>query len=250
MTSKTPFHLSDKTILIVGASSGIGRAVACVSARMEAQIVACGRDIGRLESLLDTLGRDKHTYFAGDLTEQVNIENLVEEVPRLDGVVLSAGKGLTLPFQFSTTIKFEEIFKINFYSQIELLRLLVKKKKLKPNSSVVIVCSIGGVKKFSIGSSVYGASKAALNAMVKVCAIELASKKIRVNGVCPGMVTTPLIDRGTLTKEQFQADMELYPLKRYGCPEDVAYGIVYLLSDASSWVTGHSLVIDGGITAK
>ena len=83
---------------------------------------------------------------------------------------------------------------------------------------------------------------------MKFCAKELAPKGIRVNSVNPGMTNTKLIQRGTLSEEQFKADMEQYPLKRYGEPEDIANGIVYLLSNASSWVTGHGLVIDGGIS--
>ena len=86
--------------------------------------------------------------------------------------------------------------------------------------------------------------------MVHFTAVELAGKKVRVNGICPGMVNTPLIKKGTLSSEQLQADMENYPLKRYGEPEDIAFGAIYLLSDASSWVTGTSLIIDGGVTAK
>ena len=133
---------------------------------------------------------------------------------------------------------------------MELLRLLVKKKKLNQNSSVVIIVSVGGTHIHSVGNSIYGASKSALQSMVNFTAMELAPKKIRVNGICPGMVNTPLIRRGTLTEEQFLTDMEKYPLKRYGEPQDIAYGAMYLLSNASSWVTGTSLIIDGGVTAK
>ena len=124
----------------------------------------------------------------------------------------------------------------------------MKKKKLAKGASVVIVASIGGVGVFSVGNAIYGASKAALTSTMKFCAKELAPKKIRVNSVNPGMTNTKLINRGTLTEEQFNADMERYPLKRYGEPEDIAHGIVYLLSDASSWVTGQALVIDGGVS--
>ena len=114
----------------------------------------------------------------------------------------------------------------------------------------MFIVSIGGVKRFSVGNSIYGASKAALQSMVNFTSQELASKKIRVNSICPGMVETPLIRGGTLTEEQLKEDMDKYPLKRYGKPEDIAYASIYLLSEASSWLTGQSIVIDGGVTAK
>ena len=125
---------------------------------------------------------------------------------------------------------------------------LVKKKLLVKQSSVVFVSSIGGIERFSLGNGVYGASKAAIHSMMKTCAKELAPKKIRVNSVNPGMVKTHLIEDLAISPEQLAADMQNYPLKRFGEPEDIAYGIIYLLSDASSWVTGHALVIDGGVT--
>jgi len=245
-----PFSLEGKTILVTGASSGIGRSVAVECSRLGAKIIACGRNAERLQDTLSNLSGDGHSIFEGDLLEQDVIERMVKEVPELDGVVLSAGRGLTLPFQFCTRDKFDEIFNINFFSPVELLRLLTRKKKLAHGCSVVIIVSIGGTRRFSVGNSIYGAAKAALNSMVHFCAQELASRKIRVNGICPGMVNTPLIQKGTLSEEQLKEDMDKYPLKRYGEPEDIAYGAVYLLSEASSWVTGHSLVIDGGITAK
>lgn len=248
--SYNPFSLEGKTILITGASSGIGQATAVECSKMGAKVIACGRNKERLDQTLSLLERDGHSSFEGDLQDQEVIERLVKEVPSLDGVVLSAGKGLTLPFQFCTRDKFDDIFNINFFSPVELLRLLTKKKKFNSNSSVVIIVSIGGTHIHSVGNSIYGAAKSALHSMVNFTALELAPKKIRVNGICPGMVNTPLIQRGTLSTEQIQADIERYPLKRYGEPSDIAHGAIYLLSDASSWVTGTSLIIDGGVTAK
>lgn len=245
-----PFSLEGKTILVTGASSGIGQATAIECSKMGASVVLCGRNVERLNETKALLVGENHMIFDGDLSQEDVIGSLVASVPQLDGVVLSAGKGMTLPFQFSTREKFDEIFNINFFSPIEVLRLLIKKKKLNQNSSVVFIVSIGGTQCFSVGNSVYGASKAALQAMVNFCAQELASKKVRVNGICPGMVETPLIRRGTLTDEQLKEDMDKYPLKRYGYPEDIAYGSIYLLSAASSWITGQSIVIDGGITSK
>ena len=248
--SYNPFSLEGKTILVTGASSGIGQASAIEASKLGANVIVCGRNKERLEQTLNMLEGDNNSCFEGDLLEQDVVERLVKEVPVLDGVVLSAGKGLTLPFPFCTREKFDDIFNINFFSPVELLRLLTKKKKLNQNSSVVIIVSIGGTHVHSVGNSIYGASKSALQSIVNFAAMELAPKKIRVNGICPGMVNTPLIRRGTLTEEQLQADMDRYPLKRYGEPQDIAFGAIYLLSDASSWVTGSSLIIDGGVTAK
>ena len=248
--SYNPFSLTGKTVLVTGASSGIGRASAIEISRLGAKVIMCGRDHERLMQTRQSLEGEGHSAFEGDLLEQTTIDRLVEEVPALDGIVLSAGKGLTLPFQFCDREKFDDIFNINFFSPLELLRQLFKKKKLHPGASVVMIASIAGTGRRSVGNAVYGSAKAALQTMVRYTALELAPKKIRVNGVCPGMVNTPFIHSGALTEEQLEQDRASYPLKRYGEPEDIAHGVAYLLSDASSWVTGTSLVIDGGITAK
>jgi NAD(P)-dependent dehydrogenase (short-subunit alcohol dehydrogenase family) len=245
-----PFSLEGKTILVTGASSGIGRQTAIECSKMGAKVIVCGRNQERLNETLSSMEGKGHVLFTGDLLEEGVINQLVLEIPNVDGAVLAAGRGLTLPFQFSTREKFDEIFNINFFSNVELLRMLAKKKKINANGSVVVIVSIGGTKKFAPGNGIYGAAKAALNSMVHFAAIELAPKKVRVNGICPGMIDTPLIHRGTISDEQLKLDAENYPLKRYGKPEDVAMGAVYLRSEASSWVTGHSLVIDGGMTAK
>ncbi len=183
-----------------------------------------------------------------DLTQQDQLEHLLEQLPLVDGVVLCAGQGTVVPFKMADRKRIDPIFEINYFAPVELLRMLLKKKKLANGASVVFVSSIGGIDSITIGNSIYGASKAALNSAMRFCALELAPKQIRVNSVCPGMVNTKLIKGGAVSEEQHQADMQKYPLKRYGEPEDIANGIIYLLSDAASWVTGHSLVIDGGYT--
>ena len=246
--SYNPFTLAGKTILVSGASSGIGKAIAIECSKMGANVILTARNKERLEETLSQCEEGK--IVPANLVEQEDIENLVNSVPTLDGVVLCAGKGLTLPFNYATRDKFDSIFDINFFSTIETLRLLSKKKKLNKGCSVVFIVSIGGTYRFTVGNSIYGASKAALRSMIHFCSQELSSKLIRVNGIYPGMVETPLIHKGTLTEEQLKEDMSHYPLKRYGKPEEIAYGAIYLLSDASAWVTGQDLVIDGGITAR
>jgi NAD(P)-dependent dehydrogenase (short-subunit alcohol dehydrogenase family) len=128
--------------------------------------------------------------------------------------------------------------------------MLVKKKLLQKYASVVMLASIDGIQTYSGGNSIYGASKSALNAFMRFAAKELAIRKIRVNSICPAMVETPLIHGEIISDAQLLEDKKRYPLGRYGKPEDIAYAAIYLLSDAASWVTGQSLVLDGGISMK
>lgn len=242
-----PFSLDGKTILVTGASSGIGQTTAISCAKMGANVVITGRDQGRLQTTADLSGKSV-TQMVADLTVQADMENLLAALPPLDGAVLCAGNSTTLPLQFGSREKFDEMFDVNFFAPVELLRLMYKKKILQKGSSVVLLASIGGTHSFMPGNGVYGASKAALNSVMKYAAREYASRKIRVNSICPGMVDTPLIHRGTITEEQLAEDAKRYPLGRYGKPEDIANGAIYLLSDASSWLTGHDLVIDGGFS--
>lgn len=247
-TNYNPFSIQGKTILVTGASSGIGRETAVQCSKMGAKVIITARNEVRLDETLSQMSGDGHKVVLAKLTVQDQMENLVNQAYELDGVVLCAGRAMTSPFMFNSREKYDDVFDVNFFAPVELLRLLLKKKKINKNSSVVFVSSIGGVFGYSLGNSIYGATKAAIHSTMKFCAKELASKGVRVNSVNPGMVNTPLIGSGSISEEQYKADMERYPLKRYGEPQDIAFGIIYLLSDASSWVTGHSLVIDGGIT--
>jgi len=248
MTGFNPFSLEGRTILVTGASSGIGRRTAIDCSRMGARVIITGRNKERLDEVMGQMEGTGNLAVIADLTQQDQLEHLLEQLPLVDGVVLCAGQGTVVPFKMADRKKIDPIFEINYFAPVELLRMLLKKKKLANGASVVFVSSIGGIDSITIGNSIYGASKAALNSAMRFCALELSPKKIRVNSVCPGMVNTKLIKGGAVSEEQHQADMQKYPLKRYGEPEDIANGIIYLLSDAASWVTGHSLVIDGGYT--
>lgn len=247
-TNYNPFSLEGKTILVTGASSGLGQATAIACARMGANMVITGRNAERLQETFNQIYAPSKVQTLADITVKDDLERLVASLPPLDGAVLCAGNSTTLPLQFGTREKFDEMFEVNFFAPIELLRLMYKKKVLQKRASVVIIASIGGTHSFMPGNGVYGASKAALNSVMKYAAREYASRKIRVNSICPGMVDTPLIHRGTITEEQLAEDAKRYPLGRYGHPEDIANGALYLLSDASSWLTGHDLVIDGGFS--
>lgn len=253
MTLFNPYNLEGKTILVTGASSGIGKSTAINASKLGATVIITARDKERLQQtfeLLEGHGDRGHQQIIADLTDEEQLNNLLSVVPTLNGLVLCAGKGLTLPIQFATRDKFDDIFNVNFFAPVELMRMLYKKKKLDKESSIVLLASLGGTQIFSGGNGIYGASKSALNAVMKFAAKEFASRKIRVNSICPGMVDTPLIHRGTVSDEQLLEDQKRYPLGRYGQPEDIAFAAIYLLSDAASWMTGQSIVLDGGVSIK
>ena len=178
MEYNNPFSLQGKTILVTGASSGIGQATAVACAQMGADVVITGRDAERLQATADLMGEAKGQIVA-DLIVQEDVDKLVAALPPLDGAVLCAGNSTTLPLQFGTREKFDDMFDVNFFAPVELLRLMYKKKVLQKGASVVLIASIGGTHSFMPGNGVYGASKAALNSVMKYAAREYASRKVR-----------------------------------------------------------------------
>lgn len=243
-----PFSLGGKTILVTGASSGIGRSIAIEASKLGATLIIAGRDKERLNETYASLIGDNHLQFIADLNKSEAVDNLVDSLPSINGVVLALGVGDCLPFQFVKKERLYRIFETNFFTPVILIQKLLKGKKVRKNSSIVFLSSIDGPVTVHIGNSMYAASKGAVSAMVRGMAVDLASKEIRVNALLPGMIETPFIHCGDITEEQLQEDKKLYPLKRYGKPEEIAYAAIYLLSDASSFTTGANLVIDGGFT--
>ena len=235
---------------MTGASSGIGQATAVECSKMGAVVAITGRSAERLETTFNLLQGDAHMQYRADLMSENDIDSLADQLPELDGCVHCAGisKGVR-PISFYKADEMETLFRTNTIAAALLTKSLLKKKKLKRSSSIVFVSSIEGNFKTSIGNGTYGMTKAAISAYARTAALELAPKGIRCNIISPGMVVTPMTAPiGEITEEQLKADMERYPLKRYGDPKDIAWGIIYLLSDASCWVTGSILKIDGGIT--
>lgn len=245
-----PFSLTGKNILITGASSGIGKKTALVTAGMGAKLHISGRNADRLTVTLNELEGEGHTIQSADLNNVQDIDTLVQSLSALDGVVLSSGITKTLPFKFINAADLDNIMQTNFSAPVLLLSKLIKFKKLNKGCSIVFVSSIGGNFIGAKGNAMYSASKGAINAIQKVLTLELAPQKIRVNNVSPGMVRTEMWENSTtFTVEQIEEDAKKYPLG-YGETSDVANAIVYLLSDASKWVTGISLVLDGGFSVQ
>ena len=252
MNNYNPFSLKGKTILVTGASSGIGAATAIECSKMGASVIITGRDETRLEETLQALAPNEmaHNMIVADLTKDEDLENLVQSLPLLDGCVNNAGVVGLVPTSFLSVEKIVRMQQINLNVPMLLTKLLVKKKKLKNPSSIVFTSSVAGVYRVSMGNAIYATTKCGIDAFMRTSALELAAKGIRCNSVNPAMVETRILNRGQLTPEQYELDKQRYPLKRYGKPEDVAWGIIYLLSDASSWVTGTALKLDGGMTLE
>lgn len=246
--TNNPFSLNGKTIFVTGASSGIGKAIAIECSKMGAQLIVTGRNEQRLNETSLLLEKGNHLAITADLTDDEEINNLLDKLSFLDGIVHCAGIADPVPYQFINKEKIKKIFEINFFSPALLTQTLLKKKVIKKNASVVFISSISGTYCSYAGGSMYGSTKGAINGLIKGMAIDLAGKRIRVNSICPAMIETDILNDGRISKEQLDEDKQKYPLKRYGKPEEVAYAAIYLLSDASAWVTGSNLLIDGGYT--
>lgn len=243
-----PFSLEGKTILVTGASSGIGRAVAIECSKMGAIVFLSARNDARLRETLDALEGDGHQIIVADLTDEEAIKALVEQVPQLDGVVCAAGISMLKPIQVLSEKDIQTIFATNYSAPVLLTKTLVKKRKLNNEASLVYISSVSGNGNTATALSLYGSSKSALNSFAKYAALELSGKKIRCNTICPGRIETNLLQNQTMSAEDLEKDIAKYPLHRYGKPEEVAQTAVYLLSDATKWITGTSITIDGGRT--
>lgn len=244
-----PYSLEGKTILVTGASSGIGRATAIECAKMGARVVLTGRSVERLDETLRLMCESVeggHLVIPADLAKTEGIDALVEACPQIDGLVNNAGISNTKPVGFIKPEDLESTFATNTFAPILLTKALLKKKKLKSGASIVFVSSAASINP-DVANSVYSATKAAVASFSRSCAKELAAKSIRSNSVHPGMVETELVKNLVFSEEEIATDKARYLLKRYGQPEEIAWAIIYLLSDASAWVTGTQLVIDGGV---
>nr|WP_315199000.1 SDR family oxidoreductase [uncultured Flavobacterium sp.] len=243
-----PFSLENKTILITGASSGIGKATAIECSKMGAKIIITGRDLERLTLTFNEMEKGGHIMIQADLTNENDFQKLLNSINVIEGIVHSAGISGHMLFNFLKDEELNDMMDINFKIPTLLTQRLLKQKKINKGGSIVFINSTSGIISSYIGGSIYSASKGALNGLIKGLALEYASKKIRFNGIMAAMVETPIMEKSDVTKEQLDIDRQKYPLKRYGTPEEIAYAVIYLLSDASSWTTGTNILLDGGRT--
>jgi len=256
MRNSNPFSLKGKNILITGASSGIGRQCAISCNQLGAKVILIGRRKEKLIETIELLQTGNHLYYSFDVTNYQGIESIVAEAVTntgpIHGFIHSAGIELTLPLSVTRPTHYQELFATNVIAGFEFAKILSKKKFAAPGGgSFVFISSVMGCLG-EVAHSAYCSSKGALIAGTKALALELAEKKIRVNCISPA-----LIEGTDMTKKMFENSSEQNNIKNfekhplgYGKTEDVANGCIYLLSDASKWITGTNLIIDGGYSAK
>jgi NAD(P)-dependent dehydrogenase (short-subunit alcohol dehydrogenase family) len=244
------FDLNNKTILVLGASSGIGRCVAKTCSDFGARIILHGRNKIRLEETFDTLSRLDHIIFDKDINDvdfELKLMNLIKEI-HIAGIFFAVGIHRFTPINTTKSELVEKILESNLNSAIKVIKFISKISRNNESLSAVFMSSIAAISS-EVGINIYSASKAALNSLVRSSAKELLNKSIRLNTISAGIVETEMLEGilKNLTEEQSNHLLGNYPLG-FGKPEDIAYLALYLLSDASRWVTGTNLIIDGGAT--
>lgn len=240
--------LSNKHILVTGASSGMGRVFSQMIAKEGAIVTIVARNEERLQQTLDSLDGKGHDYKVCDLTDENQMKNIISDMTPIDGVVFCAGINDYVPVKFLKQEKIDRIFQTNYFSEILLTQMLLKRKLLKKGASLVYISSLSSVLGVQ-GTLLYASSKAAINSAVKVIAAELAPQGIRANAICPGIVKTEMLSGTNIDEEAFMKQAEDYPLG-LGTPEDVGNAVIYHLSDGSRWLTGQSMILDGGYSLK
>jgi NAD(P)-dependent dehydrogenase (short-subunit alcohol dehydrogenase family) len=245
---ENPFSLKDKTILVTGASSGIGRQIAISVNQAGADVIINGRDKERLEQTFLKLNGKNNLKFEADLADEPSINELVSKLPNINGVVHAAGILEPFPVRFIGRKQIDHMFTINYFAPVLLISKLLKQKKIIDGASLIFITSVSGSSKPYFGGALYASSKAALEAFSRSVALEHCSQKIRANCISPAIVITPIFDEyigGIVNKDNFEEHEKKYPLG-FGTPADIANAAIYLLSDASKWVTGTVMVLDGG----
>lgn len=251
---KNQIDLTDKRILVVGASSGIGKQTAITLSTVGAKLSLVARNESKLRETLEMLEGTGHDYFCADVGNVNNIAELIQEIlvnnGPLDGLVYSAGVGTALPLMQSKPEKVKDVFDVNFFGFFEMIRQVARKGRFRPGMRIVGVSSCASLRGDK-SKAIYSSSKAAMDAAVRCMAKELAEKEICINTVAPSMTATELYNH-YIEKygEDSDTNNELLNRQYLGIakPQDIANAIVFLISPAARFVTGITMPVDGGLT--
>lgn len=240
--AQSRFGLSGKTILVTGASQGIGEAVAKCCASAGARVVLSGRNADNLNHVMGQLEGQGHFVIPADLTNTAELVQLATSCGKVDGVVHSAGIRGLAPMRLVSDTFLRQVMEINYIAPMMLTRHLLAKQQVNQNGSLVFISSIAALTG-TVGVGPYAGSKAALIGTMRPMALEVAKRGIRANALCPGIVETSFT---TEDGDWFEEIRKSYPLD-IGQPEDVAAACQFFLSDASRKITGIGFSLDGGV---
>lgn len=243
-----PFSLAGKTILVTGASSGIGQEVARTCARRGAKVVISGRDASRLSATLEILEGEGHSSFRADLTESTGLNGLAEAAGNIDGMFFSAGIAAISPFRLMTSDHLHRLMSIDFEAPLLLAQILLRRRQIRDGGSIVFNTALAA-RTAPLGTAAYSAAKAALTAAARSLALEVARSRIRVTCLQLGYVRTALLDQLGAAGMNPSELAQLAPLG-LGEPEDAAHAAVFMLSDASRWMSRTELTADGGLMLR
>jgi NAD(P)-dependent dehydrogenase (short-subunit alcohol dehydrogenase family) len=241
---KNYLSLQGKHVLVTGASSGMGKVFAQMIAGQGARVSLLARNEERLEQTRNLLEGEGHNVVCCDLTDEEQLRQAAETMQPLDGIVFCAGINEFVPVRFVKQEKIDRMFQTNYFSQLLLLQMLLKKKLVNKGASIVFISSVSSLMGVQ-GTLLYASSKGAINSAVRVLAAELAVQQMRVNAICPGIVRTEMLSATNIDEETFTKQAAQYPLG-LGTPEDVGHAVLFHLSEASRWLTGQCMVMDGG----
>lgn len=247
--------LQDKNIIITGASSGIGRECAILASKIGGRVILIARNKEKLENTLSSMSGKDHIVLVNDVTDYESLKNSLSEIIDTDlkcinGIVHCAGREMTKPFFLTKAEHFRELLEVHLIAGLEIIRFCSKKDYIPEEGASYVFISSIMAELGSAGLSSYCASKSAITSTVKALALELASKKVRINSVEPGCVTTDLLSKrfSKMSSEEIEAIIKQHPLG-LGTPNQVANVVCFLLSDLSNWITGTNIAVDGGYSA-
>lgn len=244
-----PFSLENKTILVTEAASAIGQQIAVECSKLGATIIAQDSNETALTETMNLLEEGCHQMLLSDIYTKEGIDSVVKACSKIDGLSLNCNISTTLLLKFINSNTLSKVLNTNVVTPILLLQKLVKSKKFNKPASAVFFSSVSGVYTVHYADSLNALTNGAVSAFVKGAALDLAAQGIRVNSVNPSVIETKeMLEASILTDEELNEKRNYFPLKRFGNPIDVAQPVAYLLSDASSWITGVHMPIDGGYT--
>lgn len=251
-----PFSLEGKVIVISGAASGIGRQCAIDCSKMGARLILLDLNAEGLGQTMTMVERpEEHFSAAVNLTDYervpIVVKEAVEKVGRITGLLNCAGISTTLPLNAAKPDTLDKFFHVNVYTAYFLTQAVCKVGNFSKEGGSIVLFSSAAGQYGETAKSIYGMTKGALYSCAKSLACELARKKIRVNSISPGVIVTPINQNlPHIADPEQRKQTEALHLLGLGNPNDIANACIYLLSDASRWVTGSNLVVDGGFTTR